>query len=52
MSNNKLKIILSYVATIIRKLHCKITCCCSSSCNSPTKLKWVDDNNNKKTIII
>ena len=39
----------------VKKLKCKITCCCKSTCNDTndkTEISYVDDNNNKKTLII
>lgn len=45
------------IINAIRKLKCKLTCCCQSTCNQPqedrTILKWVDDNGKShKQIII
>jgi hypothetical protein len=51
---NKIKLIEIVLEKLI-KIKCKITCCCKSTCsenNDKTEINYVDDNNNKKTIII
>ena len=61
MSDNKIRLI-NAIFNGLRKLRCKISCCCESQCNqpedtdtppnSPTTLRWVDDDGVQREQII
>lgn len=52
MNNKNINTILKHVSTILRELHCKLTCCCKSSCNDPTEINYIDDFNKKQKYLV
>jgi hypothetical protein len=61
MSENKIRLI-NAICNGLRKLRCKISCCCESQCNqieesdtppsSPTTLRWEEDGEACEQIIL